>query len=174
MRTKLKTWPKKWVEHITQACMLYFEDKDIDFINSFVLSSGSDEDATMYGIKLEFKKNTNTYDILISHDNGMFAIDYYYKRYKVLNKTEDPYYFTSSMDGLLNGNDSMGLFIYEVLGLELSMDSISSAYGIVQNIEAIINYHGGSDDDDDDDDDDKDPVEPYSPIDMVKPELIGA
>ena len=176
MKNKLKKWPRNWIEHVTETCFFYFEDKGISFIDSKILCSDKTKEAEIYGIRLTFQRYKNIYDIFINHECSTFIINYYYKSYyrlKTRNKAEEDFIFM--MDTLSNGSDHAGLFNYSDLGGEASRDNIVSAYNIIQSIEGAINCHinRGKDDDSDDGGGENDPIEPFSPENTMKPELLN-
>jgi hypothetical protein len=172
MKNKLKKWPNNWVEHMTETCFFYFEDKEISFIDSKILCSDKTKQAKIYCICLTFKKYNKIYDIFINYEGSCFVVNYYYKNYYNLKrKKELEQDFIFMMDTLLRGADKVGSFLYSDLGGEASRDNITSAYNITQSIENTINFHSDRNDDDDNEEE-RDPIEPLSPCDMVEPELI--
>ncbi len=169
MTNKLKKWPQNWVEHVDKTCSFYFEDKDISFIESKTLRSDKTENAQIYSMTLTFKKYDKIYDIFIHHCYNTFVINYYYKKYYKKRKAlEQDFIFM--MDTILNGADKTGCFNYTELGGQALRDYLASAYEISQSIENIINNH--IDRDDDDNEGENDPVEPPSPSNEIKPELL--
>jgi hypothetical protein len=172
MKNKLKKWPKNWVEHVTETCFFYFEDRGIAFIDSKILCSNKTENAKIYGMRLTFQKEENTYDIFINHECSNFIINYYYKNYyRFKKKKEEDQNFVFMMDTLLNGSDNIGLFNYYDLGGMSARDCIYNAYDIIQSIERMINFHTDRDDDNDEGGE-NDPIEPFSPSDVMEPELL--
>jgi len=172
MKNKLKNWPKNWIEHVTETCFLYFEDKGITFIESKILCSSKTKNAKIYGIRLTFKKYENIYDIFINYEGPIFILNYYYKNYYRFNKNMGQQ-FIFMIDTILKGSDSIGLFNYFDLGGESSRDNITTAYDISKSIENTINCHSDKDcDDEDNDREDGDPIEPFSPRDAKELELL--
>ena len=168
----IKKWPRNWVEHITDTCFFYFEDKGIAFIDSKILCSNKTEHAKIYGIRLTFQKLENIYDIFINHECSTFVINYYYKNYYRLQKRkeiEDNFIFM--MDTLLNGSDKNGLFRYLDLGGQAARDSITTPYEISQSIESAINCHNDRNDDNDEGGENY-PIKQFSPSDVIEPELL--
>lgn len=168
----IKKWPKDWIEHVTETCFFYFENKGISFIDSKILCSDKTKQAEIYGIRLTFQKCSNIYDIFINHEYSNFIINYYYKNYyRFINKKKVAENFIFIMDSLLKGSDHAGLFNYFELGGESSRDNVVSAYSIIQSIENTINFH--TDKRDDDEGGENDPIEPFSPSDVMEPELLN-
>ncbi len=172
MKNKLKKWPNNWVEHVTETCFFYFEDKGISFVDSKILCSGKTDDAEIYGMRLTFQNYKNIYDIFINHECSTFIINYYYKSYYRFKKRKEEN-FLFMMGTLQNGSDQTGLFNYSDLGGEASRDSVISAYGIIQSIENTINFHTDRNDDDDNEGGENDPIEPFSPKGVIEPELLN-
>jgi len=173
MKNKLKKWPRNWVEHVTETCFFYFEDKGIAFVDSKILCSNKTENAKIYGMILTFTKDENIYDIFINYECSNFIINYYYKNYyRIIKRKETEDNFIFMMGSLLKGSDQTGLFRYLDLGGQASRDNITTAYNIIESIEQTINYHNGRNDEDNDDDGENGPIEPFSPIDVVEPEFL--
>ena len=173
MKNNLKKWPFNWIEHVTETCFFHFENKGISFVDSKILCSDKTEKAKIYGMPLTFKKDNKTYDISINHEASTFIINYYYKNYYRFKKgTNQNFIFI--IDTLLNGSDGIGLFNYFDLGGELTRDYKTSAYKIVCSIEEFIDYHSnGGYEDNDNEGGENDPIEPFSPYDVVEPELLS-
>ena len=170
MKTKLKKWPRNWVEHVNETCFFYFEDKDIFFIDSKILCLEKTQSSKILGIRLSFQKYDNVYDIFINYEGSSFVINYYYKSYYKVNKNDSNFIFM--MDTILSGADNQGVFNYFDLGGQAARDDIASAFNITESIENIINFHsdrGG----DDDEGGENDPCEPFSPYDVMEPELLS-
>ena len=172
MKNKLKKWPRNWVEHVTQTCLFYFSDKDILFVAAKILHEYQTENSPIIGIKLSFDNFGKVYDIFINHEESMFVIDYYYKNYyRIRKKRKAEQNFLFMMDDTWSkGSDNIGLFSYSDLGSQSSRDYIISAYNISQSIENIINYHFGNDGGDDEGGENN-PIKPFSPSDVIEPEL---
>ncbi len=175
MKTELKKWPRNWIEHVNETCFFYFEDKGISFIDSKILCSDKTKKAKIYGMRLTFRKCKNIYDIFINHECSTFITNYYYKNYYRIEVdmgiTKN---FVFMAKGTLqNGSDHIGPFIYSDLGGEASEDNVASAYNIIQSIEDTINCHTNRGNDDDDEGGENDPVEPFSPSDVMEPELLS-
>jgi hypothetical protein len=175
MKNKLKKWPKNWVEHVNETCFFYFEDNGISFIDSKILCSDKTADAEIYGIRLTFQRYKNTYDIFINHEYSTFITNYYYKnyyRFQKRNEINDSSLFM--MDTLSKGSDQTGLFSYKDLGGDLAKDYKISAYEIAQSIEEFITYHNdkGSNDDNEGGEE-NDPIKPFSPSDVMEPEILN-
>ncbi len=169
----MKKWPKSWIEHINKTCSFYFENKDINFIDSRTLYVGSSGKMTVSSIRLTFQKHNKLYDIYIKHEDACFIIDYYHKNYYMFRKRKkNEQDLISLIETWLGGNDKTGLFNYFDLGGDSSQDFMCSAYEISKSIEIAIDSHIDRRDDGDDDDGENDPVEPLSPVDEVEPELI--
>jgi len=173
MKNKLKKWPRNWIEHVTETCFFYFECHKIAFIDSKILCSDRTKNAEIYGIRLTFQKCENTYDIFMNYECSNFIINYYHKNYYRL-KTKNPAeeHFMFMMDTTFKGSDQAGLFKYHDLGAMAARDQSYTAYDIIQSIEHTINYHTGRDDRDDDGGGENDPIEPFSPSDVMEPELL--
>lgn len=174
MKNKLKKWPKNWVEHVNETCFFYFEDKGISFIDSKILCSDKTDKAEIYGIRLTFKKYKNIYDIFINHEYSTFITNYYYKNYYRFQKRKEMKdSFLFMMGTLLKGSDQVGLFSYKDLGGELAKDYKTSAYEMAQSIEEFITCHNDEGYDNDDEGGENDPIEPFSPSDVMEPELLN-
>jgi len=174
MENKLKKWPRNWIEHVTETCFFYFENKGISFIDSKILCSDKTKNAQIYGMRLTFQKCKNVYDIFINYECSNFIINYYHKNYyrieDGLGIMKD---FVFVIEGTLkNGFDHIGPFMYSDLGAIAAKDYIYTAYDIIQSIESAINSHTGRDDDDNEGGK-NDPIEPFSPSDMMEPELLN-
>ena len=165
----IKKWPKNWIEHVNTTCSFYFENKNITFLNTKILYI--DMFDKIISARLTFKKHNKLYDIYIRHEDSYFSVDFYHKNYYMFRKRKkNEQDLISFVETWLGGNDKVGLFNYFDLGGEASQEEISSAYKIAKSIEDVIDSH--NDNGRDDGDGENDPVEPYSPIREVDPELI--
>jgi len=176
MKNKLKKWPRNWIEHVTETCFFYFENNNILFIDSKIFYLDKTKKEKPLSIKLTFKKQENIYDIFINHEESSFIINYYYKEYyRIRRKRKFEQDFISLIGTWLKGSDNIGLFSYSDLGGETSRENIISPYDISQSIESTINYHNDKNDNDDNDrgDGENDPIEPFSPCNTIKPELLN-
>ena len=172
MKNKLKKWPLNWIEHVTETCFLYFEDKNISFEDSKILCVNRLDSSDVYAMRLTFEKYDNIYDIFIKYPNPNFIMECYYKKYYRIRKRkefEQDFIFVKGV--ISNGSDNIGLFSYQDLAGMALRDSDVSPYDISKYIESIINFH--TDSDDDNEGGENDPIEPFSPSDMMEPELLN-
>lgn len=174
MKNKLNKWPNNWIEHVNETCSFYFEKEDISFIQSKILYEGFPDKGIISSIRLEFTKCKNKYDIFISREQASFIMSCYYKDYyRIRKKRKLEYDFTSFIETWMRGSDSTGLFEYFDLGGEMARENKTSAYQIACSIKDLINCHNNDDNDPDDEGGENDPIEPFSPSNEMKPELLS-
>lgn len=174
MVNNLEKWPKKWNEHIVQACELYFSNKKVNFLEynqyeTIVVPNNIEEaKSQVYCIKSEFEYNGKYFIIYIEHlekYEKQFSIHCCYKSYDVQEnfKHIDPIPSVSVVGNDV-GYDEYGFYAVVPIAGQSSFDE--TPYTIIQIIEdVILNYGDGWKDDDNDGG--EDPVSPDNPIDVV-------
>ena len=173
MKNKLNKWPNNWIEHVNETCSFYFEKEDISFIHSATLYEGFPDQGKISSIRLEFTKYKKQYDIFIERQQASFIMSCYYKDYyRIRKRREFEQDFISFIGSWLQGSDSIGLFKYLELGGEIARENKTSAYQIACSIKDFIDCHNENNDDDDEGGE-NDPIEPFSPSDVMEPELLN-
>ncbi len=170
----IKKWPKDWNEHITKSCELYFENKEINFLeynlyNSSMPDNKGEIKRDTYRINIEFEYNGEYYITSITYYKKIFSINYFYKNYdlkQILDFNNSK--LVLSIDGYCAGNDIYGIYTYDLISGQSSFNE--TPFDIIKYIENTILNHKKDDDNDDNRNKDKDPIVPIN-SDEVNPIL---
>jgi len=162
-------WPNSWDYHISQYCNFYFCDKDIKYLDQKFWTEATTQcpDAKVTTMNLGFQIGEHKYMVGIHRGDGThFSCSIYYKKLHI------------------NSNDPTALHVSCAGGADVFLlDDVAGIGGhdmtaseIMEFAEQMMwedyNRRSGNDWDNDDDNGENDPVEPFSPTEIVEPELI--
>jgi len=172
MDSNHKKWPNSWDYHISQYCNFYFHNKDIEYLDKKIWTEASinKPETKVSVMNLKFRIGDHQYLVNLKHnDDSHFSCSVFYR--KPFKNSSDP---TALHISCCNGKD---IFL---------LDDIASMGGHNMTINEIMEFaeqmmwedyqrrkgnNWDNDDDDDDDDKENDPIEPFSPTEVVELEL---
>jgi len=166
MDSNHKKWPNSWDYHISQYCDFYFCDKDIKYLDKdFWTEARTDrEGLDITAMNLSFQIGEYEYMVGIGRGEGShFSCSVYYR--KSFEQGEDPvdiYVLQSGTRYVCVLEDIAGIGGHDM-----------SANDIMEFAEQMMweDYNRRSGNDWDNDDEENDPVKPFSPTEIVEPEL---
>ena len=175
MENNLNKWTKKWTEHIINTSKLYFEEKEINYLGSYIYykytsNNNGEIEEIIDNITLNFEHNGKYYDHQINYKSGIFLIHCWYRNYEInkeINKMDE-----HSILGISTNNlrfDDFGLYFYSFIGGQSSFNE--TPFSIIKFIEDIILNHKIDNDGFDNGGGEEDPIEPIVPTEVTEPEL---
>ena len=170
----LKKWTEDWNIHIIQACELYFDNKEVNYLKHNIFRNYfSDDngviDPFVYAIKIEFEYNGNNFLVDISHLKNVFSINCYYKDYNIKRVLDLAPSIALTILGHFSGTDSLGMYtIVPVAGQSSYKETPCEMLKTIENMILTFKRNDGFDNNGfDNDDRDNDPIEPCTPINSI-------
>ena len=164
MVPKIKKWPNDWEIHITKFCELYFCDKEIDYRNKIywvTVSTDDPDNVVCNSINLYFIIEEHYYVVCLNNNKNHFSCDIFFL-FKEKEADDEPIICCSSDIAMMSGISGMGGHNLTVVSLiEFIEDSIMSDHIRRKN-----------DNDWDNGDEDNNPISPFSPTEIVTPDLL--
>lgn len=166
MDSNHKKWPNSWDYHISQYCDFYFCDKDIKYLDkSFWTEARTDSpDVEVMSMNLRFQLGDHQYMVNIGKGNGThFSCSIFYKKpLAPMDETLTDVFVTSPGGDIAVLDDVAGMGGHNM-----------SANELMEFAEDMMweDYNRREGRDDDGDDGENDPVEPFSPTEIIEPEL---
>ena len=157
--TSNQKWPNNWEHHVLQYCNFYFSDKDIKYKD---IQCRKD---TLF-VSLKFQIGDLHYVVSINHnEDHHFSCNIFYKKLLQLPFKPDKLH-------PLGISDKELMLLDDVAGLGgFSLTVVEIMEFAEQAMWDDYNRRKGNDWDNDDDDGEDSPIKPYSPADVVEPEL---
>ena len=168
MTSKIRQWPLDWHIHVTKFCDLYFDEKIVEYEDRVYWSSIDTHnlDKTHYiTINLKFKIGNHPYLLSITNNEGShFSCMVAFRHLCAF----DPYVTDDGIYMCCSGDLAIPEEIGGMGGYDFSVtDIITFAEKVM-----IDDHFRREKDDDDDDEGENDPIEPFSPTNVVEPELL--
>ena len=168
MTSKIQKWPLDWEKHIVLYCDLYFCDKEIEYLSrdywNYALTDRPEHLITTH-INLQFRIGEHSYLVGIGSDGIHFtcSISYRIPINDLFTGCENSYICYAGDVALLHEIAALGSYNM-------------SAFSLIKFAESVMieDHERRNDDGWDNDDRENDPVEPFSPTNVVEPELTFA
>ena len=160
-------WPNNWDYHISKFCELYFCDKEIEYLDKDFwaeeVRTTMPSEIKVSSMSLRFQIGDHNYMVSLIQNDPHFSCNIFFKKI------------------LFDPGDIDDVFIC-MAGVDVSvLEDIAGIGGpeldsnyIMEFVESVItsdHENRDSNNDDDDGEEENDPVEPFSPTEIVEPEL---